>query len=322
MRPVAPTLMAAVALAVAAPTPGEPPRAADPASGSPAAPSAPARAVPAKPPAVGREGIEALEAQLDRAVDRVSVPQLLPLVGRPGSARGYRLPGYGLVIVLSPRALPGPEGLDVLRPRQRVRVEARRGGDTAVWVEAPEAIEALERQVILLQRETERARREAEEVQERIVEHVRVRSPRPAEVTVELLPEPPAPAAAPEAPSPGQPPGAAAEAPPPPPSVPPPWKYWFHAEEARDPRSADAVVADVRAAVIEALGAHPPRMRGLGPEEFVTVAVDFESGGRLARHPRAERTLVVRAKVRDIQARAGGALDAAELRRRIEVLEY
>jgi hypothetical protein len=82
------------------------------------------------------------------------------------------------------------------------------------------------------------------------------------------------------------------------------------------------VVADVRAAVIEALGAHPPRMRGLGPEEFVTVAVDFESGGRLARHPRAERTLVVRAKVRDIQARAGGALDAAELRRRIEVLEY
>lgn len=317
MRPSGPTLLAAVALAVTAPALAEPPRA--PAVATPPAPAAvppaPGRPVATKPPAVGREGIEALEAQLDRAVDRVSVPQLLPLVGRPGSARGYRLPGYGLVIVLSPRALPGPEGLDVLRPRQRVRVEARRGGDTAVWVEAPEAIEALEQQVILLQRETERARREAEEVQERIVEHVRVRSPRPAEVTVELLPEPPAPA--PEAPAPVEPPGAPGEAP-----VPPPWKYWFHAEEARDPRSADAVVADVRAAVIEALGAHPPRMRGLGPEEFVTVAVDFESGGRLARHPRAERTLVVRAKVRDIQARAGGALAAEELRRRIEVLEY
>lgn len=317
MRPSGPTLLAAVAFAVTAPALAEPPRAPAVATppAPPAAPSAPARAVASKPPAVGREGIEALEAQLDRAVDRVSVPQLLPLVGRPGSARGYRLPGYGLVIVLSPRALPGPEGLDVLRPRQHVRVEARRGGDTAVWVEAPEAIEALEQQVILLQRETERARREAEEVQERIVEHVRVRSPRPAEVTVELLPEPPAPA--PEAPAPVEPPGAPGEAP-----VPPPWKYWFHAEEARDPRSADAVVADVRAAVIEALGAHPPRMRGLGPEEFVTVAVDFESGGRLARHPRAERTLVVRAKVRDIQARAGGALAAEELRRRIEVLEY
>jgi hypothetical protein len=46
----------------------------------------------AKP--VARERLEALEAQLDRAVDRVSLPHAARLLGRAESARAYRLPGY------------------------------------------------------------------------------------------------------------------------------------------------------------------------------------------------------------------------------------
>ena len=80
-----------------------------------------------------REGIEAIEARLARAVDRVSLPHAARLLGRVESARGYRLPGYGLVLVLTPRMLPGGEGqVYVLRrgsPKPgHVRVESAPAG--------------------------------------------------------------------------------------------------------------------------------------------------------------------------------------------------
>ena len=37
------------------------------------------------------------------------------LLGRSRSSRGYRLPGYGIVFVLTPRALPGDENVFVVR---------------------------------------------------------------------------------------------------------------------------------------------------------------------------------------------------------------
>jgi hypothetical protein len=349
MRPSGFTLPLAAALLVAAPfasaqdaAPRGAPSAEKPTPAPKAAPArapapSPAKARPAAPSGPGartapaRDGIEALETRLDAAADRVSAPQLLPMLGRPTGARGYRLPGYGVVVVLAPRALGGADVLKVVRPRHRVRVETRTPGPE--WVEAPAELEAIEHQVILLQHESERARRAAEETQERIVETVRWRlsSPdgSPGQMTVEVSPaEPPevprpaeapaapeAPAGVPEAPAP-------AEAPAPPPPPPPPWKYWFSAEGPRDTRSPDAVVADVRAALVDALASHPGRVVGLGPDEFVTVAVDFEDASRLARRPRPERTLVVRARVRDIEARAAGAIAPEELRRRLEVLEY
>src|SRR5512141_2832880 len=81
--------------------------------------SRPASAAAARSSVVPRDGIEALEAQLDRAIDRVSLPRPAALLGRD-AARGYRLPGYGVVFVLTPRTLPGPGGYAVLRPRHRV----------------------------------------------------------------------------------------------------------------------------------------------------------------------------------------------------------
>jgi hypothetical protein len=321
-------LVAAQAAAPAAPVakPAAAPRAAPAARPvTPARPAAPPR------PLASRDGIEALEDNLDAAADRVSTPQLMPLLGRPGSARGYRLPGYGVVVVLAPRMLPGDDVLKVVRPRHRVRTEVRRPGDVAL-VEDPGEIEAIEQQVVLLQHESEQARRAAEETQQRIVETVRWRlsSPEggaPTHVRVEVAPvtppeaarpaeapEPPAAVPAPAAPA------APAEAPVPPP--PPPWKYWFNVEGPRDTRTPDAVVADVRAALVDALAAHPGRVAGLAPDEFVTVAVDFEDPGRITRRPRPSRTLVVRARVRDMEARAAGTFPPGELRRRLEVVEY
>src|SRR5512147_638413 len=76
-----------------------------------------------RPPA-SREEIEAVEATVARAVDRVSLPHAARLLGRIESARGYRLPGYGVVVVLTPRTLPGGEGqIFVVRhaPKRRLR---------------------------------------------------------------------------------------------------------------------------------------------------------------------------------------------------------
>jgi hypothetical protein len=112
---------------------------------------------------VAREGVEAVEATIARAVDRVSLPHAARLLGRVESARGYRLPGYGLVLVLTPRTLPGDEG-----------------------------------RIYVLQ-ETEAARRDAEAEMERIVQDMRVRVFPPSEVHVEVAPRAPA---APSAPTP------------------------------------------------------------------------------------------------------------------------
>lgn len=274
-----------------------------------------------------REGIEAVEAQIARAVDRVSLPHAARLLGRAESVRGYRLPGYGLVLVLTPRMLPGSEGqVYVLRggsPRHRVRVESRRpGAGQAEWTTDDEQIETFERQVLVLQHETEAARRAAEEEMDRIVEGVRVRVAPPPEVRVEVHAEarepqpPPAPRPAPDAPAPPLPP----EAPPAP--APPPWKFWFEPGAPDEKRTPEAVVADVRGAVIEALVTQGDRLVGLGGDERVTVAVDFVPGGLFAAQARPQKTLVVTARVKDMGARARGAITAEELRRRVEVAEY
>ncbi|HXY39291.1 MAG TPA: hypothetical protein VEQ10_06455, partial [Vicinamibacteria bacterium] len=287
--------------------------------------SAPPAGTAANAAAVSREGIEELETQLDRAVDQVSVPRPAMLLGR-AATRGYRLPGYGIVFILSPRALPG-DGPEL---RQRHRVKLRHlpapgwptpppptpgpSGD-----EPPELV-SLEHQVVVLQQETEEARRAAEEDMDRIVQDVRVRlgpdhfelaTPTPAE-------EPPATPVAPAAPTAAAPPSPA-ETPLPPA---PPWKFWFDAPSAADSRTPEAVIADVREALVTTLEDAGGRVRGLRPEEFVTVAVDFERGGLLAQHQRPTRTLVVRARVRDCEAGARGALAKDELRRRVEVVEY
>ncbi len=284
---------------------------------------------PSKARTAPRDSIEAVEAQLARAADQVSLPHAALLLGRTASAQGYRIPGYGVVFVLTPRALPGGGGqLYVVRrggavPKvQRMRIEARHPvpPDVSDAPEAPE-VEALERQVLVLQHETEEVRRAAEEEMDRLMEHVRVRGTSPSEVHVEVVtpadaPAPPPPPLVPAKPgTPGAP-----RAPDPPP--PPPWKYWFETGTPRDERDPATVVGDVRAALVDALATQAVRLDGLAGDERVTVAVDFVGGGVFAAQARPEKTLVLSARVRDLAARARGAIGADELRKRVEVTEY
>jgi hypothetical protein len=274
---------------------------------------------------IAREGLEALEARLDRAVDRVSLPHAARLLGRAESARAYRLPGYGIVLVLTPRALPGSSGRVYFlqrgsRPKARkYRVETAPPGTPAavvVDVDDDEGVETFERQVLVLQHETEAARREAEEAMERMVHDVRVRiaPPLPPAAPASVTPPAPEPLPPPEAPE-------APEAPPPPPA-PPPWKFWFETGAPSETRAPEAVIADVRSSLVEALIAPADAVTGLAGDERVTVAVDFVPGGLFAANARPGRTLVVSVRARDVAARARGSISAEELRRRVEVNEY
>ena len=261
-------------------------------------------------PVAGREDLEAVEATVARAVDRVSLPHAARLLGRVESARGYRLPGYGVVLVLTPRTLPGDDGqIYVLHSgdpkHRRVRVETRRPGASAASAGPgdEEAIETFERQALVLQQETEAARRAAEEEMERIVQDVRVRVAHPSEVHVEVVPAP-----------------VPAEAPLPP--APPPWKFWFETGTPEEKRSPETVIADVRGAVIDVLATGGVRLAGLAGDERVTVTVDFVPGGIFAAPARPERTLVVSVRVKDVDARSRGAITPEELQKRVEVTEY
>jgi hypothetical protein len=82
------------------------------------------------------------------------------------------------------------------------------------------------------------------------------------------------------------------------------------------------VVADVRSAVVATLEAHGALVSGLEPDEHLAVAVDFQAGGPFVSEASPARTLVVRARRKDLDERARGRLSPEELRKRIEVVEY
>ena len=261
-------------------------------------------------PAASREELEAVEATVARAVDRVSLPHAAPLLGQPESSRAYRLPGYGIVLVLTPRTLPGGEGQIYVfhgPKHRRSRSVVALPSTTAEPSPADEeAIETFERQVLVLQHETEAQRRAAEEQTERILQDVRVRAGSEPEVEVDLAVAPSTP------PGPAPPENAAA---------PPPWKFWFPTDAAAERRTPDAVIADVRGALIDAL-ASGVRVSGLPADERVAVAVDFVPGGIFVASARPEKTIVAIARARDIEARARGAITPDELKKRVEVSEY
>ena len=283
----------------------------------------------AQRPPVPREALEALEASLDRAVGQVSRPAPGIVLGRAESARGYHLPGYGAVFVLAPRALPregevfafrarkAPAGR--ARPQFQTRVE--RGGEQRVVSPEVDELLAIEQQVLEFQREAEEARRSAELEFERLSRDLHNRLAAP--------PASPRPAGAPVAPV-----GASPTSPAPPPSAlglppgpegpmpPPPWRSWFPTDGPPDDRPPDAIVADVRAAVIATLAGEGARLRGLATDEFVAVAIDFVPVGVFVSEARPARTILIRARKKDLDARQAGKLSAEELRSRVEVSEY
>jgi hypothetical protein len=104
----------------------------------------------------------------------------------------------------------------------------------------------------------------------------------------------------------------------------PPWHFWFESDvQAPDPAAGeDEVVAQVRAALTGVLENEGGVLPSLGPEEFVAVAVDFVSDPFFASEDSRDRTLVVRARYRDVQARLEGRLSPEQFRERIAYEEY
>jgi hypothetical protein len=77
----------------------------------------------AQTPAV-REDLDALSSALETAVGRVSRP-LRTMMANRGGSRGYRLPGYGAMIVLAPRPLPTQPAPRAAAERETAQVLAR-----------------------------------------------------------------------------------------------------------------------------------------------------------------------------------------------------
>lgn len=320
-----------------------------------------AAAVPAtaQPSADPRSELAAFAAALDRAVARVSRPAASFLPASPGS-RGYHLKGYGAVFVMASRALPAArqrareaeaaraldqaarrleqalervdsnelrrrmqDSLKVLRETE-AELKRTRAPELAPLLEAPPVedlgleleivaeAEALRNHAQLAQSEVDRS---LAEIEQRVRAHLAPPLP-PA-------PPPPTPPIPPSAPVPTAPSPERPEAPE------PPWSFWFEHEPA-DGRSPERVIHDVGEAVREVLEAHGPRLRVVRPEEAVVVAVDFTGRSRTfgagfrdeGARARSERTLVVRVRKRELEARQQGKLGLEELLKRIEFVEY
>ena len=271
---------------------------------------------------------------LEVAVGQVSRPSPFQVLGPAAAGSGYLLPGYGVVFVLSARALPGDGGVIVMQDGQPGAQPAisfwRRDGRRLVpeLKDLDRDIQQIEGLVEAYSREAERSSREAEKALERVAQEIRSRFPEmetpPFGVMAAAPPAPAAAAAAPAAPS----APALPSSPPPTPSAlappaAPPWRFWFRADAVDDPRTADRVVSDVKSALIYALEMRGAALTLVRPEDFVVVAVDFTARGfPLWAERRAERTLVVKAKKKDLDERRAGRLAAEELRKRIEAHEY
>ena len=190
------------------------------------------------------------------------------------------------------------------------------------------------REIESMQEDAEAFRRDAERAMERAERDVLVRLRVPEDgrpfawIAPSEAPEtPPVPDAAPPVPPvpPPTPRAAPAIAPVPPtpgvlPAIPPPpgWSFDFEEADAEN-LPPDRIVSDVRRAIVAGLGAYRGGLGLLGPDEFVVVAVDFVP--RMADRY-GTRTVVARARKRDLVEHRAGRLTAAGLHARIAFDEY
>jgi len=276
----------------------------------------PAAATPQSAPAPeARPALAAFERVLDRAVARVAPPSPMAMLAGPGGSHGYHLRGQGAFFVLPARRLP-------MRRSHVFLFHAPPGPVLA----GPEGDDLAQR-VTALHEEAERVNREAEQAYRRVRQeiYVRFRDGREASGDAETPGVETVSAsgahAAPDAAPPGEeavPPGPLDE----PPA--PPWHFWFESEplETVTTEGADEMVAGVKEALTAALESDEALLPMLGPDEFVAVAVDFVSDPFFMSGGARERTLVLRASRRDIEARRSGRLSSEQFRERIVYAEY
>jgi hypothetical protein len=177
------------------------------------------------------------------------------------------------------------------------------------------------RDIESLQEEAETFRREAERAMEKAERDVLVRLRVPQGALPPVPPRPPAVEVPPpppvEAPAPPAPPAPVVAPDPPAPGA-QRWIFRFD-DGLKEGVAPETVLADVRRAIVSGLGGYRGALAGLGPEESVVVAVDFMP--RMADRSGA-RTVVARARKKDLVAHRAGRLSAAALRARVEFDEY
>jgi hypothetical protein len=100
-----------------------------------------------------------------------------------------------------------------------------------------------------------------------------------------------------------------------------PWTFWTTPppEMVAEP---GGVVRNVGIAIARVLETQGGRLVHLPPQESVAVAVDFIPATTLLVTARPARTLLVRVRKADIDARAAGLIDTTEFTKRVEVVEY
>jgi hypothetical protein len=317
-------------------------------------------AAPAQAPRVPRAELESLQAAVEAAVARVSRPAGL-MFGRPSRAYHLKGYGAVVVLApralprVRSHVAAGPEARAIADLVRRLEgrledatdpEERRRLQETLVAlrnVPPPRRppltrtprprITAPPRDMESLQEDAEAFRREAERAMEKAEREVlvRLRVPEDGDPFVLLAPpdapeapappeisDPPVPPVPPVRPVPPVP--AAVPAPPAPvtPAAPPGWPFWFGEVEAED-GPPDRVLADVRRAIVTGLGAYRGGLALLGPDEFVVVAVDFVP--RMADRA-ASRTVVARARNRDLVDHRAGRLTADALFTRVAFDDY
>lgn len=285
-----------------------------------------------------REQIWRVCRTLDRAVS-TATRQTYVWAFTPERGQGIVIPGYGAVFVLSPRILVTQEDQRVRNLlRKRIRVSPSTEG----------VLDSIEAQLAERHKEMAEADRALARAMAQLERAVRLGAGAAAPAARIAIP-PAAPAAAdpvgtpaPES-APDTPSAPPAQAPPvspmPVPAVPgalvrgeiavrvgeasgpPPWTVWF-ADEDEDDRSPELVIGDVRKTVLRVLTAEASSLNLVRPDEHLVVAVNFVPEGLFEADSRPIRTLVVRARKKDLVERFGGRITDEELAKRAEVLEY
>jgi hypothetical protein len=100
-----------------------------------------------------------------------------------------------------------------------------------------------------------------------------------------------------------------------------PWTFWTTTPPEVVPEPG-SVVRNVGIAVARVLETQGGRLVHLLPQESVAVAIDFIPATTLLATARPARTLLVRVRKADIDARAAGAIDGIEFTKRVEIIEY
>lgn len=302
-----------------------------------------ASAAPAAP-RVSRAELDGIRGALEAAVSSVSRPAGL-VMGR--QSRAYHLKGYGAVIVLAPRALPRVRRLEhrrrtadfdeamrdvehsiaevrdpAARARLRETLSALRHGSPVMMLPPRAPRPRIDRpappEIEFLQEEAEAFRREAERMMEKAERDIIVR----LRLSDDALPALPPPAPRPPPPAPAAPriaPLPETRAVPPLPAAPPAPLTPPVAPAPPAPPSTEAILADVRRAIVSGLAGYRGELARLGPEEYVVVAIDFVPGPADGSAP---QTVVARARKRDLADHRAGRLSASAFGARVEFDQY